>query len=36
MIRPLRRAHYWVWLVLPAVLLALLAAGVLSRVDPQP
>jgi hypothetical protein len=31
MIRPLRRAHFWIWLVLAAVMYAVFAAGLLAR-----
>jgi hypothetical protein len=31
MIRPLRRAHFWIWLVLAAAMYAVFVAGLLAR-----
>ncbi len=36
MIRPLRRAHFRIWIVLTAALYAIFAAGLLARRDTTP
>lgn len=36
MTRPLRYAHAVIWVVLPLILLALMALGIVTRLEPQP
>ena len=36
MVRPLRRAHFWIWIVLAIVLPAVLALAIAARHSPMP
>ena len=36
MMQPLRRAHFWIWVLLPAVMALVFAAGLAARHDTTP